>query len=445
MKVSPFRHKHDPEILRLAIPALGSLAVDPLVSLVDTAFVGQLGTAPLGALGINASLFAMTFVIFNFLAYGTTPRVGNALGRGDKEAAGRVVIQALTLAVAAGAIALAVLQALAGPILTLMGATGELREPAMTYLRIRAFAGPAVLLLNVGHGAFRGFQDTRTAMLVTVGLNVVNLILDPILIFGLGWGIAGAATATVVAQWAGAFVFLWLLLERRREEFGVELVLPTLEELLPFIQIGGHLLLRTGALVGTMTLATAVAARVGIIAVAAHQVVNQLWGFLALVVDALAVAAQALVAKHLGSGETGEAREIADRLLQWGLGGGIVLAVGFFALRPILPGLFTDEPDTIATVIDMFVFVAILQPINGIVFVLDGVYMGAESFGYLARAMVASAAGAVAVLLLVRPMGWGLEGVWWGITALMVVRMITLGWPYLRGRVIQGPEDGGTR
>ncbi|QDG52361.1 MATE family efflux transporter [Persicimonas caeni] len=441
MKFSALRHKHDPEILRLAVPALGSLAVDPLVSLVDTAFVGQLGTAPLGALGINASLFAMTFVIFNFLAYGTTPRVGNALGRGDRKAAGQVVIQAFTLALAAGALALALLQIFAGPILTLMGATGELREPAMTYLRIRAFAGPAVLLLNVGHGAFRGYQDTRTAMVVTIALNLVNLVLDPILIFGLGWGIAGAATATVIAQWLGALTFVWLLLKSRREELGIELVRPTLEQMLPFLRIGSSLLLRTGALVGTMTLATAVAARVGVVAVAAHQVANQLWGFLALVVDALAVAAQALVAKHLGSGDVDEARDVSDRLLQWGLGVGAVLALGFAALRPVLPGLFTDEAQTVARVMDIFIFVAVLQPINGVVFVWDGIYMGAEKFGFLAKAMVVSAAGAVAVLLLTRPMGWGLEGVWWGITALMLVRVVTLGVPYARRRVFAKPDD----
>lgn len=441
MKFSALRHKHDTEILRLAVPALGSLAVDPLVSLVDTAFVGQLGTAPLGALGINASLFAMTFVIFNFLAYGTTPRVGNALGRGDQKAAGQVVIQAFTLALAAGVVALALLQVFAGPILTLMGATGELREPAMTYLRIRAFAGPAVLLLNVGHGAFRGYQDTRTAMVVTIALNLVNLVLDPILIFGLGWGIAGAAAATVVAQWLGALAFVWLLLRSRREEFGIEIVRPTLEEMVPFLRIGSSLLLRTGALVGTMTLATAVAARVGVVAVAAHQVANQLWGFLALVVDALAVAAQALVAKHLGSGDGDEAREVADRLLQWGLGVGVLLALGFAALRPILPGLFTDEAQTIARVMDIFIFVAVLQPLNGVVFVWDGVYMGAEKFGFLAKAMVVSAAGAVAVLLLTKPMGWGLEGVWWGITVLMSVRLVTLGVPYFRRHVFTKSDD----
>ncbi|MGM0559024.1 MAG: MATE family efflux transporter, partial [Myxococcota bacterium] len=417
-------------------PALGGLAVDPLVSLVDTAFIGQLGSTQLGALGVNAALFSLTFVVFNFLAYGTTPRVGRAVGRDDTEAAGRVIVQALTLAVVAGAVALAVLEAFAVPILALMGATGPLAEPALEYLRIRALAGPAVLIISAGRGAFRGFQDTRTPLFVIIVLNIINLVLDPLLIFGLGWGLVGAAIATAVAQWAGALLFVWLLLVRRREEFGIRLELPSPRDMVPFLKIGGNLFLRTGALVGTMTLATAVAARIGVLAVAAHQVANQLWGFLALVVDALAVAGQALVSKHLGRDEPDEARAVSNRLLQLGLVVGVLLAVTFWLLRPVLPRLFSDDPETVQQVIDIFLFVALLQPLNGLVFVWDGVFMGAEDFRFLAVAMGISAAVAAGVLLLVIPMGWGLEGVWWGITALMVVRILTLGWRYARREAV---------
>ena len=434
--MSLLRSKYDSDIYRLAIPALGGLAVDPLVSLVDTAFVGQLGSTQLGALGVNASLFSLTFVVFNFLAYGTTPRVGRAVGRDDTPEAGRVIVQALTLAVIAGAVALAVLQAFAEPILAVMGATGPLREPALDYLRIRAFAGPAVLLISAGRGAFRGFQNTHTPLLVIIVLNAINLVLDPLLIFWLDWGLVGAATATAIAQWSGALLFLWLLLVRRREEFGIRMQLPTPAEMVPFMKIGGHLFLRTGALVGTMTLATAIAARVGVLAVAAHQVANQLWGFLALVVDALAVAGQALVSKYLGQDQPEDARSVSNRLLQLGVGVGLVLAVAFWLLRPVLPTLFSDDPETIQKVVDIFLFVALLQPLNGLVFVWDGIFMGAEDFRYLAVAMIISAAVAAGVLLLVIPMGWGLEGVWWGITALMAVRIVTLGWRYARGEAV---------
>lgn len=425
---------HDRDILELAVPALAGLAADPLVSLVDTAFVGQLGRVPLGALGVNTSIFSMTFVIFNFLAYGTTPRVGRAIGVGDRAEAGRAVVRALTLAGLCGAGALIALQLLARPILLLMGASGELMEPALAYLRIRALAGPAVLLITASHGAFRGYQDTRTPMYVTIAFNIVNASLDPVLIFWFGWGLPGAAAATAIAQWIGAIVFLQLLLGTRREELEIPLMWPSLRSLVPFLKVGRDLLLRTASLVGTMTLATAVAARVGVTAVAAHQVAHQLWLFLALVVDALAVAAQALVSKHLGADEPATARSASDRLFQWGLAVGVLLGVGFFLLRPVLPSFFTDDPDTVAALLDVYVFVALLQPLNGLVFVGDGIYMGAEAFSYLAKAMVGTALVAATVLGFVVPMNWGLSGVWWGITLLMVGRLLTLAVPYVRGR-----------
>jgi MATE family multidrug resistance protein len=428
---------HDRPILDLAIPALAGLAADPLVSLVDTAFVGQLGPVPLAALGINASVFSMTFVIFNFLAYGTTPRVGRAVGHGDRDEASRVVMRALLLAVLAGAVALALLQGFARPILRLMGAGDELMAPALTYLRIRACAGPAVLLITASHGAFRGYQDTRTPMKVTIGFNIVNATLDPILIFGLDWGLAGAATATVVAQWAGAVTFLVLLLHRRREALGIRPLVPRLRSLGAFLTIGRDLFIRTSALVGTMTLATAIATRIGTTAVAAHQVAAQLWLFLALLVDALAVSGQALVSKHLGAGDEDAARSVSNRLLQWGTGVGVGLGLAFYALQPVLPDFFTDDPATVAAVLAIFPFVALLQPLNGLVFVWDGLYMGAEAFGYLAKAMLLSAGAAAVVLLLARPMGWGLPGVWWGITTLMAVRLLTLAVPYARGTLLQ--------
>lgn len=428
----PFKNPHDRKIFALAVPALGSLAIDPLVSLVDTAFVGRLGPEALGALGINVSLFAMAFLVFNFLAYGTTPRVSHHLGRGAREEAGRVVMQAIALALVAGLVATSFLLVFADPILRLMGARDGLYEPAMSYLRIRALAGPAVLLVTAAHGAFRGYQDLRTPLLVTLGINLINLVLDPIFIFGFGWGIAGAAWATVIAQWAGALAFLYLLLRARREELGIRIYVPGLREMTPFLRVGGHLLIRTGALVGVMTLSTAVAARVGVGAVAAHHVALQIWGFLALVVDALAISAQTLIARHLGAGDLATTRAIGGRHLFWGLVTGLVLALIFGLLRPYLPGLFTDDPQTIALVEGIFIFVILLQPLNGLVFVWDGIYMGKESFAYLAGAMILSAAVAAGILLLTEPMGWGLSGIWWGLTALMAVRALSLGIPWYR-------------
>ncbi|MGB5302027.1 MAG: MATE family efflux transporter, partial [Gemmatimonadota bacterium] len=331
----------DRDIARLAIPALGALAADPLVSMVDTVFVGRLGVIPLAALGVNTSIFAMAFVVFNFLAYGTTPLVARAVGRGDREAAGDVVMQAFLLAAIVGGAAMLLLELLAVPIVALMGAGGELRDPALSYLRIRALAGPAVLFVTAGHGAFRGYHDTRTPLLVTLGLNLVNLVLDPLFIFGFGWGLEGAALATLIAQWVGALWFIHLLFRNRSRELGIQPRLPALSEIRPFLRIGRELALRTVALIGTLTLATAVATRVGTVQVAAHQVATQIWLLLAMTVDSLAVAAQALVAGYRGAGDAAMARRASNRLLVWGLLSGVALGGIFFLLAPVLPRLFT--------------------------------------------------------------------------------------------------------
>lgn len=435
-----WRSRYDKEIFALALPALGSLAIDPLVSLVDTAFVGRLGAAQLGALGINAAIFAMTFVVFNFLAYGTTPRVGALIGSGQREEAGRVAAHALMIATVCGALALGAIQLLAPWVLELMGATGELAAPALTYLRIRALAGPAVLLTMAAHGIFRGYQDTRTPLRVTMLVNLINVLLDPLLIFGLGWGIAGAAWATLAAQWTGALLFLVLLFSGKNDAIDIKLELPSARDLEPFLRAGSSLLLRTGALVGTMGLATAVAARMGVAAAAGHQVANELWGFMALVVDALAVAGQALVARYLGENDREGARAVSNRLLFLGLVVGSMLGAVMWALEPWLGALFTDDAVALASLASVFPVVVFLQPLNGLVFVWDGVYMGAQRFVYLAFAMVLSVSVAAAVLSSAIPMGWGLRGVWAGITALMAMRLVTLAIPWIR-RTAFGKEQ----
>jgi MATE family multidrug resistance protein len=342
------------------------------------------------------------------------------------------------LALLAGTGALVLLQLLADPILALMGASGDLREPAGTYLRIRALAGPAVLFMIAGHGIFRGWQDTRTPLWLTLAMNLINLVLDPLLIFGLGWGLAGAALATTVAQWAGALLFAWAIFGPRRTQLHVRAHVPRWRDLLPLVRVGGALGVRTLSLVGTMTLATAVAARLGAIEVAAHQIAVQLWLLLALVVDALAVAGQAMVARYRDAGPSQgvTARAAADRLLQWGLATGVALAVLFFVASPWLPYLFTDAPAVVQMTAVVLPFVIAMQPLNALVFVWDGIFMGAEAFGSLARQMLLAAFLASTVLLAVRLMGGGLMGVWWGIVTLMLVRAATLAWAYW------GPRSG---
>jgi len=421
----------DRDIARLAIPALGALAADPLVSLIDTAFVGRLGKTSLGALGVAVAVFSIAFFMFNFLAYGTTPLIAGAVARGDNEEAGRITSAALVLGVTIGLATALVLEVTAEPVLRLMGAEADLLADAVTYLRIRVLGMPALLLATVAHGVFRGYQDTRTPMWVAGGIALVNLILDPILIFGFGWGIAGAAWATMVAQWVGAGFFVTLFV-RNRHQFSIRLSLPRGEALRPLVGAGRALLIRSGSLLGAFTLATAVAARQGDDVVAAHQVAVQLWIFLALVVDALAIAAQALVGLHLDRNPK-LARAYSRRLLGWGLAGGMLLAALMAAGWSLLPGVFTSDADVLAGVASVYVFIVVMQPLNAIVFVWDGIAIGASRFGFLAGSTVVAAFAMATVLMVGYQRNWGLPGVWWALTAMMLVRFGTLAWWYLSG------------
>lgn len=427
------RTPFDREILALAIPALGALAADPLISLVDTAFVGNLGRVPLGALGAAAAVFGVAFSLFIFLAYGTTPMIARTRAAGNEELAMRVGGHALTLAVGVGLVMGVVLAATAEWTLSVIGAGDDVLPSAVSYLRIRSLALPAVLVVTAGHGIYRGYADTRTPFVVTAGLNAVNLVLDPALIYGAGLGIQGAAWATVVAQWTGAVWFLWLMLGRD-SRIGVQWVRPVWDEMRPIVGAARSLVIRTGSLIGTMTLATAVAARIGTVALGAHQVAVQLWFFLALVVDALAIAGQTLLGRELGRGDVPRARLVADRLIAMGAAFGIALGAVMALLAGVIPDIFTDDPEVLAAVRRVYAFVAVMQPLNAVVFVWDGVAIGAEDYGYLAWSMVISAVSAGVVLLMVVPRGWGLPGVWWGLVVLMVARAVTL----LRWRLV-GP------
>ena len=428
----------DREILRLAVPALGTLAADPIVSLVDTAFVGQLGKTPLGALGVSVAVFSVAFLLFNFLAYGTTPLIAGAVARDDRREAGRLTMGALTLGLGIGLGVLLILELFAEPILRLMGADAELLTDAATYLRIRVLGIPAVLLATVAHGVFRGYQDTRTPLWVTGSISVVNLVLDPIFIFGFDWGLAGAAWATTVAQWLGALVFARLFWVRR-VEFSLQMAWPGWFALRPLLGAGRALVIRSGALLGAFTLATAVATRQGDEIVAAHQVAVQLWIFLALVVDALAIAGQALVGLHFGSNRD-LARAYARRLLAWGLGGGVVLAGIMAAGWTWLPGVFSNDSDVVEQVGGVYVFIVAMQPLNALVFVWDGIAIGASRFGFLAASTVAAAAATAAVLAGVQTWAWGLPGVWWALVAMMAVRFVTLAWWHVVGPLGSGRD-----
>lgn len=412
------------EIVGLALPAMAALAADPLLGLVDTALVGRLGAVPLAALGINVAVFTAAFLVFNFLTYGTTAEVARLRGAGRPEEAAGHALQALWLACGLGVGASAVLLLAAEPIVGAMGAAGAVTDPALAYLRVRALAAVPVLVVAVGHGAFRGLKDTRTPLYVAVAANVANAVASYVLVYPVGLGVVGAAYGTLLAQSGAAGAFL--VLARRRGRFPVRDLHVDPLAMRAIVRISRDLFLRTGALLAALLVTTAVATRMGVETVAAHQIARELWTLLALVLDGFAVAGQALVGTALGAGRPAQARADARRLVAWGLGTGTLVGAVYLALGGILPRAFTTDATVLGEVGSVWLVVALLQPVGGIVFVLDGVLMGAGDFRFLFRSTAAAALGGlVPVCVASLAFGWGLPGIWAGMAVLMGLRLAT--------------------
>ena len=418
------RSRHDREIARLGVPALGALVAEPLYVLADTAVVGNIGTEQLAGLAVASSALLTGYAAFIFLAYGTTAAVSRLLGAGRTRDAAHQAVQGLWLAAVIGVVVTAALLAFAGPVVEVLGATGAVRTNALVYLRISAFGITFQLLTFAGTGYLRGLQDTRTPLFVAVGAALTNLVLELVLIEGFGYGIGASALSTVVAQGAAALVFLAIITRATsRSGAGLRPDWPAVRRL---GRTGWDLLVRTLALRGSLTLFTAVAARIGAVEVGAHEVAFAVWSLLALALDAIAIAGQSIIGRHLGADDTATAREVGRRMLELGTAAGVVAGALVLVTRPWLPEIFSGDDRLVSLAGFLLLFVAALQPVNGAVFVLDGLLIGAGDMSFLAKAMVGAAVVTAPVALAVAALGLGIGWVWAAITVLMVARLVVL-------------------
>ncbi|RPE42480.1 putative MATE family efflux protein [Streptomyces sp. Ag109_O5-1] len=434
------RRRHDREIVALAVPAFGALVAEPLFVLADSAIVGHLGTAQLAGLGVASALLTTAVSVFVFLAYATTAAVARRVGAGDLPAAIRQGMDGIWLALLLGAAVIAVALPLAPGIVDVFGASTTAAPYATTYLRISSFGIPAMLVVLAATGVLRGLQDTRTPLYVAVAGFVANAGLNAGLVYGAGLGIAGSAWGTVIAQCGMAVVYLTVVVRGARKH-GASLR-PNAFGMRASAQAGVPLLIRTLSLRAILMIATAVAARLGNADIAAHQIVLSLWSLLAFALDAIAIAGQAIIGRCLGAGDAVGAREACRRMVQWGIAIGVALGLLVMATRPLFLPLFTSDPAVKDTALPALLIVALSQPISGVVFVLDGVLMGAGDGPYLAGAMVVTLAVFTPVALLVPAFGGGLAPLWAAMTLMMTVRMLTL---WLRARSGRWIVTGATR
>ncbi|MFD5029704.1 MATE family efflux transporter [Streptomyces sp. NPDC058405] len=434
------RRRHDREIVALAVPAFGALVAEPLFVMVDSAIVGHLGTPQLAGLGIAAALLTTAVSVFVFLAYATTAAVARRVGAGDLPAAIRQGMDGIWLALLLGAAVIAVTLPTAPWLIELFGASDTAAPYAITYLRISSLGIPAMLVVLAATGVLRGLQDTRTPLYVAIGGFGANAALNAVFVYGAGLGIAGSAWGTVIAQCAMAAVYLVVVVRGARRH-GASLR-PDAAGIRASAQAGVPLLVRTLSLRAVLMIATAVAARLGDADVAAHQIILSLWSLMAFALDAIAIAGQAIIGRYLGAGDTKGAREACRRMVEWGMVSGVLLGVAIVLARPLFIPLFTGDQTVRDTLLPALLVVAISQPIAGIVFVLDGVLMGAGDGRYLAGAMLATLAVFAPVALLVPTLGGGLTALWWAMGLMMAVRMLTL---WLRTRSGHWLVTGATR
>ena len=414
-------HPHDREILRLAVPAFLALVAEPLFLLADAAIVGHLGTSQLAGQGIAAVVLQTAVGLCIFLAYGTTASVARQLGAGDEQGALAQGVDGVWLAVLIGAVVSVLGALLTGPLVGAFGAGASVSAYGGTYLRIAWLGTTPLLVMLATTGILRGLQDTRTPLVVAVAGNGLNVVLNLVLVYGLGGfdglGIAGSAIGTVIAQLLSAAALLAVVVRGARRS-GASLR-PDLAGIRGAARAGVALVVRTITLRAAL-LVTTFAVTVGAsgpdrpVALATHQVAITLWGFLAFVLDAIAIAAQAITGRYLGAGDVEGTLAVTRRMVRWGVYGGIGCGLLLAAASPFLGPLFSSDPQVHDLLVPVLVIAAVGQPVAGVVFVLDGVLIGAGDGRYLAWA-------GLVVLVVYTPFAFAAAYVTGGLVAVWIV------------------------
>jgi putative MATE family efflux protein len=424
---------HVKDILRLAIPAMLALASQPLLSIGDTAMIGRLGVEPLAARAVGAAIIGGIYWIFTFLSFGTTTLVGYHHGAQDFRACGETYFHALFLALLGGVGVACAGLLFATPLYSLMGAGLPVINEGLPYFRIYIASAPFTFIFFASVGFFRGTLNTRTPMIIAFLISGTHLALDYGLIYGhFGlprMGLKGAAIAAWVGQLVGAATCLGIFFfSRPMAAYRAVQWRISLTRLRPLFRIGSDLAIRTGALRGSLVFATSCAARMGASVLSAHEITFQLMLLGSDVIDGLAVAGQALVAKYLGSGQKDTAFAMGKTLILCGAVAGLLFGIAFLGAQDAIARFFTNSTEVKFLLgAGIILLVALFQPLNGIVFVLDGLLIGARDTRFLMWAMLIGALGIFVPISWMSPhWGWGLTGIWAGVGALMSWRLLTL-------------------
>jgi MATE family multidrug resistance protein len=413
------------------LPAVLAIASEPILSVADTAMIGRVGVEPLAARAIASSLFSGIYWFFSFLVFGTTTLVAHHYGARENERCGEVAFHAALLGALGGVVVALVVSVLAPLLFSVMGADDNVSFLGIPYFRIRLVSLPFFFLFYATAGFLRGIQNTWLPMIIAFAVNGLNIALDYAWIYGeFGFpalGLKGAAYASVLSQGLGAIVCLKLLFfSRYAKQYGVRLQPLNRNRFLPLFRLSGELTVRTASLFLSLMFATAMVSRMGVVQLSSHEIALQLWMLVSYTTDGLAVAGQVLVAKYLGRGQPEKSYRIGKTLVACGIVLGLCFTTAYLFFKGALISLFTTNGQVIETVSSIFLLLALFQPLNGIVFVLDGILFGASDMRFLMKAMLAGAGCIfVPIAWLSLHLGWDLIGVWVGFTLFMLWRLAT--------------------
>ncbi|MCU1655661.1 MAG: efflux family protein [Pseudonocardiales bacterium] len=414
----------DREIGRLTLPAFGALAAEPIFLISDTAIIGHLGTAQLAGLGVGSAILLNLVNLCLFLTFSATASVARSIGSGNPRRAATQVVDSLWLAASIGVLLALCLGLFSSKLISLFDPPSSAHGYARSYLDISLAGIPSMLVVLAATGCLRGLGDAWTPLKVAIGSGLVNIGLNVILVYGAGLGIAGSALGTAITQTLTA-VWLVLLVVERLRPHEVSL-LPDPRGVRSVGVTSFALFLRTLTLRVALLAMTYVATRQGQVALASHQTCLTISGLMELPAGALGVAAQVIVGRSLGAGHTSLARQAASRALRWGLATGAVLAVVLVAARQLLVPLLSPDPAVRHELVAVLLVLALLQPIGGVLYVLDGVFIGAGDGRYLALAGVTSLVAFLPLLALVLVFRGGLVALWFALGAYLLARLATL-------------------
>ncbi|MFO1106140.1 MAG: MATE family efflux transporter [Amaricoccus sp.] len=418
-------------VLRIALPIVLSNATVPILGAVDTGVIGQLGqAAPIGAVGLGAVILASIYWIFGFLRMGTTGLVAQARGAGDTAETRALMTRALILAGMAGLLMVAGQAAVWALAFRLAPASAEVESLARTYLGIRIWGAPAAIGTYAVTGWLIGMERTRSVLLLQLATNGFNVVLTVSFVLGFGWGIAGVATGTLIAEWAGFGFGLWLCRgafdgaqwRDRTRVFDAA-------RLARMARVNRDIMIRSVVLQASFTAFMFFGAGLGDVTLAANQVLLQFLEITAYALDGFAFAAEALVGQTLGQHARADLRRAAIVSSQWGVGFSLVLSLAFALCGPWLIDLMATAPEVRATARDYLPWL-VAVPVVGIAsWMLDGIFIGATETRAMRDAMLISVAVYAAALAILLP-AFGNHGLWAALTVLNIARAVTLGLRY---------------